>query len=137
MSGLIHPTTVILNRAIQQFTQSTNTWAKIMRRAMDRKTEAQHIHRLVMWRERKDGLRERGEWWLSELEKLEFDRIARVQQEAIETIQATVGVAESGDICARLIEMMTERYPDLVQWTTADPIREREGGDGDQDGLAT
>lgn len=128
MSGLISPATAIIDREVKRFTIATNQWARIMRAAMARPVESKHIHRLVMWKEVEGGPPHQGIWYISELEKLELERIARVQAECMERIEAAAGPSWAADLCQRLIAMMRERYPDLVDWTMQEPVRE--GVDG-------
>lgn len=119
----VTPDAIVQDR-VQKFTRTTNYWARLMRGIMTRTPDTRHTIPLVMWREVPDGDPQRGEWLISKTEQAEFERLLRLQGLALSDIESAVGVNQAAEISAKLITMMRERYPDLVDWTEAQPVRE-------------
>lgn len=124
MSDLAVSADAIIEDRIRRFTQSTNSWAGLMRHIMQRKPGPDHRTPYAMYREREGGLVEKGVWWISSMEEKELERIARNQQLFFQELESILGVDQFGQVCVRLLAMMKERYPDLVDWTNEEPVRE-------------
>jgi hypothetical protein len=124
VSDLVLSPDAIVRDRVKRFTQSTNSWAALMRHIMGRRPGPTHRTPYVMYRETEGGLVEKGVWWISDLEDKELERIMRNQQLYMQEMEAILGTDQFGVVCEGLLRMMRERFPDLVDWTNEEPVRE-------------